>query len=54
VDAIHKDDQGACKQSKGTTLTYERPTDRLRVTAMTGLVPLESRPVDPCPTELRH
>jgi lipopolysaccharide export system protein LptA len=55
VDAIQKDDQGACKQSKGITLTYVRGTpDNMRLEALTGLAPVESKPIDPCPAELRN
>jgi lipopolysaccharide export system protein LptA len=54
VDAIQKDDQGACKQSIGPTLTYVRTTDSMRLEGKHGLAPLESKPINPCPAELRH
>jgi lipopolysaccharide export system protein LptA len=54
VDAIQKDDQGACKQSTGKTLTYVRTTDSMRLVGIDGLAPIESKPINPCPAELRH
>ena len=51
--AIQKDDQGACKQTNGTTMTYERTTEHLRAEAITNLVPVQSKPLDTCPAELR-
>jgi lipopolysaccharide export system protein LptA len=54
VDAIQKDDQGQCKQSIGKTLTYVRTTDNMRLEGIGGLAPLESKPINPCPAELRH
>jgi lipopolysaccharide export system protein LptA len=54
VVSIQKDDEGKCKQTEGSTLTYERAADRIRVEAMPGLVPSNSKPLPACPAELRH
>lgn len=54
VDAIQKDDQGQCKQSTGKTLTYVRTTDSMRLVGIDGLAAIESKPINPCPAELRH
>jgi lipopolysaccharide export system protein LptA len=55
VDAIQKDDEGKCKQSKGLTLTYVRGTpDTMRLEGDQGRAAFESKPVDPCPVELRR
>ncbi|HEY7500464.1 MAG TPA: LptA/OstA family protein [Vicinamibacterales bacterium] len=52
--AIQKDDQGACKQTDGTTMTYLRSTGSLRAEAIAGRVPVVSKPLDACPAELRN
>jgi LPS export ABC transporter protein LptC len=53
VVAIQKDEKNQCKQTDGTTLTYIRPVDRLRVDAMPGL-PFKSTTLQSCPAKLRH
>jgi lipopolysaccharide export system protein LptA len=53
VVAIQKDEKNQCKQTDGTTLTYVRPVDRLRVDAMPGL-PFISTSLPSCPAKLRH
>jgi LPS export ABC transporter protein LptC len=53
VVAIQKDENNQCKQTDGTTLTYIRPVDRLRVDAMPGL-PFKSTALPSCPAKLRH
>lgn len=61
VVAIQKDEQGACKQTDGITMTYRRPNERLqrkteslRVDAIEGLTNFRQKPLDACPAELRH
>ena len=53
VISIKKDEQGACKETRGNTVTYERATDRTSVTATTGIA-TETKPLPACPAELRH
>jgi lipopolysaccharide export system protein LptA len=53
VVAIQKDEKGACTRSEGTILTYRRSVGSI-LEAMPGLAPSRSKPVDPCPAELRH
>jgi len=55
VVSIQKDEQGACHQTEGSTLTYQRSVDSiLRVEAMAGLAATKSKPLPSCPAELRH
>jgi lipopolysaccharide export system protein LptA len=58
--SIQRDDQGACKQTDGITMTYQRandnlrrPNDSLRVEAVPNLTGFRSKPLDACPPELR-
>ena len=53
VVSVKKDEQGACKESRGNTMTYQRATDNIRVEAMAG-VATETKPLPACPAELRH
>jgi lipopolysaccharide export system protein LptA len=53
VVSVRKDEQGACKETRGSTMTYQRSTDRTRVEAMTGIA-TETKPLPACPAELRH
>ena len=52
VVSIQKDDQGACKQSRGTTLTYRRSEGSIRMEGIGGLAASDSKPIDPCPAQL--
>jgi lipopolysaccharide export system protein LptA len=52
--AIQKDDQGQCKQTDGSTLTYERPTGRLLAVGISGVAGIRSKPLDTCPADLRN
>jgi lipopolysaccharide export system protein LptA len=52
VVSIQKDDQGKCKQSRGTTLTYRRSEGSIRMEGIGGLAASESKPIDPCPAQL--
>jgi lipopolysaccharide export system protein LptA len=51
---IQKDDQGACKRTDGSTMTYHRATESLRAEAITNLVAVQSKPLEACPAELRN
>ena len=53
VVSVKKDEQGACKESRGNTMTYQRATDNIRVEAMAGIA-TETKPLPACPAELRH
>ena len=53
VVSVKKDEQGACKESRGNTMTYQRATDNIRVEAATGIA-TETKPLPACPAELRH
>jgi lipopolysaccharide export system protein LptA len=53
VVAIQKDQDGSCKQTEGTTLTYERTNENMRMEGPGG-VPVKSKPLDACPAELRR
>jgi hypothetical protein len=54
VISVQKDDQGACKETRGTTMTYERPTDRIRNVGMSRIAGFETKPLPACPAELRR
>jgi lipopolysaccharide export system protein LptA len=51
--SIQKDDQGSCKQTDGTTMTYQRSINSLHVEGMPNLAGFRSKPLDACPPELR-
>jgi lipopolysaccharide export system protein LptA len=53
VISVKKDEQGACKETRGNTVIYERACDSTRVTATTGTA-TETKPLPACPAELRH
>ena len=53
VISVKKDEQGACKETRGNTMTYVRATDQTSVTATTGIA-TETKPLPACPAELRH
>jgi lipopolysaccharide export system protein LptA len=53
VVSIKKEEDGTCKKTEGSTLTYQRSTEDIRVVAMPGLAAI-SKPLDACPAELRH
>jgi lipopolysaccharide export system protein LptA len=53
VVSVKKDEKGACKESSGNTMIYQRATDSTRVEAMTGIA-TETKPLPACPAELRH
>ena len=53
VVSVKKDEKGACKESSGNTMTYQRATDSTRVEAATGIA-TETKPLPACPAELRH
>lgn len=52
--SIQKDDQGACKRTDGTTMTYHRATGFLRSEGIAGMAATRSKPLDTCPAELKH
>jgi lipopolysaccharide export system protein LptA len=54
VVAISKESDGTCKRTEGTTLTYQRAANSIRVEALPGLANTNSKPLDACPAELRH
>ena len=54
VVAVQKDEQGACKETRASTLTYERSTGSIRFAAMPGIAATETRPIPACPAALRH
>jgi lipopolysaccharide export system protein LptA len=51
VVSIQKDDEGKCKQSRGTTLTYRRSEGSIRMEGIGGLAASESKPIE-CPAQL--
>ncbi len=53
VVSVKKDEKGACKESSGNTMIYQRATDSTRVEAATGIA-TETKPLPACPAELRH
>ncbi len=53
VVSVKKDEQGACKETRGNTMTYLRATDSTSVTATMGIA-TETKPLPACPAELRH
>jgi lipopolysaccharide export system protein LptA len=53
VISVKKDEQGACKETRGNTVIYERASDSTRVTATAGTA-TETKPLPACPAELRH
>ena len=54
VVAIKKDADGSCSKTEGSTLTYFRSNDNIRIEAMPGLANTNSKPLDACPAELRR
>ena len=53
VISVKKDEQGACNETRGNTMTYLRAIDSTSVEATTG-IPTETKPIPACPAELRH
>jgi lipopolysaccharide export system protein LptA len=54
VISVQKDEQGSCKETRGTTLTYERSIDRVRNVGITDIAGFQTKPLPACPVELRH
>jgi len=54
VVSVQKDEKGACKETRGTTLTYQRSTGSIHNSGMTGIAGFETKPLPACPAELRH
>jgi lipopolysaccharide export system protein LptA len=54
VVSIKKEPDGTCKKTEGSTLTYQRSENSIRVEAMPGLANTKSTPLDACPAELRR
>jgi lipopolysaccharide export system protein LptA len=54
VISVKKDEKGACKETRGTTMTYNRGTDESFVSGIDGLAGFNSKPLDPCPAALRN
>jgi len=52
--SVQKDEKGSCKETQGSTMTYDRAKDSADVVGIGGLVPFNSKPVDPCPAVLRN
>jgi lipopolysaccharide export system protein LptA len=52
--SVQKDEKGSCKETQGATMTYDRAKDSADVVGIGGLVPFNSKPVDPCPAALRN
>jgi lipopolysaccharide export system protein LptA len=52
--SIQKDDKGGCKQTDGSTITYERRTLRTLAEGIQGVASTRSKPLDACPAELRN
>jgi lipopolysaccharide export system protein LptA len=53
VVSVQKDEKGACKQTRSSTLTYRRSVDSISAEAISGIAGTETKPI-PCPAELRH
>jgi lipopolysaccharide export system protein LptA len=53
VVSVQKDEKGACKQTRSSTLTYRRSVDSISAEAISGVAGTETKPI-PCPAELRH
>lgn len=53
VISIKKDDKGACNETRGTTMTYNRATEQSTVDGIPGLAAFNSKPLDECPAALR-
>jgi lipopolysaccharide export system protein LptA len=51
--SIQKDEQGSCKRTDGTTMTYHRATGFLRSEGIAGVAATRSKPLDACPAELK-
>ena len=54
VVSVKKDEKGTCKETRGTTMTYNRVTDESRVEGIERLAPTVSKPLDACPAGLRN
>ncbi len=54
VISVKKDEKGACKETRGTTMTYNRATDESFVSGIDGLAGFNSKPLDACPAALRN
>jgi lipopolysaccharide export system protein LptA len=52
--SVQKDEKGACKETRGVTMTYHRSSDAALVEGINGLAPFNSKPIDPCPPMLRN
>ncbi len=53
VISVTKDKDGACKETRGNTVTYRRALDSTSVGAIAG-VATETKPLPACPAELRR
>ena len=53
ASSIQKDDRGGCKQTDGSTITYDRRTMRTLAEGIQGVASTRSKPLDACPAELR-
>jgi lipopolysaccharide export system protein LptA len=53
VTSIKKDEKGACNETRGTTMTYNRATEQSTVDGIPGLAAFNSKPLDACPPALR-
>jgi len=54
VVSVKKDEKGTCKETRGTTMTYNRATDESRVEGIDRLAATVSKPLDTCPAGLRN
>jgi lipopolysaccharide export system protein LptA len=50
--SIKKDEKGACSETRGITLTYNRATEQSTVDGIPGLAAFNSKPLDACPAAL--
>ena len=54
VVSVKKDEKGTCKETRGTTMTYNRASDESRVEGIERLAATVSKPLDACPAGLRN
>lgn len=54
ASSVQKDDRGGCKQTDGSTITYDRRTQRTLAEGIHGVASTRSKPLDACPAELRN
>ena len=52
VVSIKKDEKGACNETRGITMTYNRATEQSTVDGIPGLAAFNSKPLDACPAAL--